>query len=147
MGHIKTTEEGEKKKKLYYSHQCQLVWHAAVSTTLLPIHKKIFSSQGVSMNNITSQTTHPHACPVTYGNRTHGDTEEPGDSRITTTITLCCRKPACGAKKTASHTRHSAHTDMRPETKAYACPQAHMYSQSRPLPPLHHPFSLSSHLV
>lgn len=41
MGHIKTTEEG---KKLYYSCQCQLVWHAAVSPTLLPKH--IFPSHG-----------------------------------------------------------------------------------------------------
>lgn len=35
--YIKTTEQ---EKKLYYNHQCQLVWHAAVSLTLLPIHKK-----------------------------------------------------------------------------------------------------------
>lgn len=27
-------------KKLYYSHQCQLVWHAAVSSIHLPIQKK-----------------------------------------------------------------------------------------------------------
>lgn len=91
------------KKKLYYSRQCQLVWHAAVSPSLLPIHKKnIFSSHGVSMNNITSQTTRPPACPVTYGTRARRDTEEPGDSRITTTISLRCRKPAGGAKKRLS---------------------------------------------
>lgn len=107
MGHIKTTEE---EKKLYYSCQCQLVWHAAVSPTLLPIHKKnIFSSHGVSMNNITSQTTRPPACPVTYGTRVHRDTEEPGDSRISTTISLRCRKPARGAKKRLRHSTFSVH--------------------------------------
>lgn len=42
MGHIKTTEEGE-KKKLYYSRQCQLVWHAAVSPIHLPVKKKPIS--------------------------------------------------------------------------------------------------------
>lgn len=114
----------------------------------------IFSSQGVSVNNITSQTNRAAARPVTCGSRTHGDTEEPGDSRITTAVALCGRKPAGGAKKkkTAAHTLHvalkrRAHTPPPStfETKAYASPQAHMHSQSHPHPPPHPhspPFSL-----
>lgn len=67
-----------------------------------------------------------------------GDTEEPGDSRITTTIALCGRKHAGGAKKKKSlYTLHSRDAPPPPTfvTKAYASPQAHMHSQSRPQSP------------
>lgn len=143
MGHIKTTEEGE--KNLYYSRQCQLVWHAAVSPTHLPIHKKnktyshLMASHWVISHH--KQLACSLACPVTCGTRT-GDTEEPGDSRISTTISLCCRKPACGAKKKQPPPQML--NIQRSSTRTLK--ERHMYSQSHPLFPLH-PSLLSSHLV
>lgn len=67
------------RKKLYYSRQCQLVWHAAVSPTLLPIHKKKKKKKTFII---------PALGLITCGTRTHRDREEPEDSRISTTISL-----------------------------------------------------------
>lgn len=97
------------------------------------------------MNNITSQTARPPACPVTYGTRTHGDTEEPRHSRISTIVTLQCRKPARGAKERFTQS-HSALINTHPETKAHACPPAHILTIAPLFFPLH-PSSPSRHVV
>lgn len=143
MGHIKTTEEG--KKKLYYSHQCQLVWHAAVSPTLLPIHKKnIFSSHGVSMNNITSQTNPPaptapsHMAPESAETQRSRETE----GLVPPSVSVC-RKPARGARKCLyvqrSSTRTPKQRHMLIVKPTCTCNHTHFFPSISPL--------LSSHLV
>lgn len=131
MGHIKTTEEG---KKLYYSRQCQLVWHAAVSPTLLPIHKKnIFSSHGVSMNNIPSQTTHPPAPSHMAPGCTETQRSRETVGLVPPSVSVVGNLPV--VPKNASETQHSAFINTHPETKAHVCRQTHVYSQSHPLFP------------
>lgn len=134
MGHIKTTEEGGEKKKLYYSSQCQLVWHAAVSPAHLPIEerekKNIFSSHGVSLSNITSQTS---LLPVRLPRSHVGAAQETRRSRQTVGLVppsvSVVVKPACGAKKIKRLAQHSPFIDTHPPK------QRHMYSHPLPLPP------------
>lgn len=98
------------------------------------------------MNNITSQTSlHPPASPVTYGTRTHRDTEEPRDSRISTTISLRCRKPAHGAKKRLTHSTFSVHQHAHRNKGTCLSSNAHVLTITPSPPPQSH--SLSSHLV
>lgn len=75
--------------------------------------------------------TRPPA-PVTYGTRTHIDTEEPGDSRISTTISLFCRK-TCPRCQKALHTIYI----QRPSTRT-PLKQRHMLVLSRTCTPHSH---------
>lgn len=55
-----------------------------------------------------------------------GDTAEPGDSRITTIIALCGRKPAGGAKKRLTHALCMLHSRDGPPPTPPVLKQRHM---------------------
>lgn len=124
MGHIKTTEEGE--KKLYYSRQCQLVWHAAVSPTHLPIHKKNKKTYSHLMAShwVISHRKQPARSPA----RSHvGPGQETQRSRETVglvppSVSAVGNLPVVPKKKKkkpASDAQHSAFINTHPETKAH----------------------------
>lgn len=76
------------RKKLYYSRQCQLVWHAAVSPTLLPIHKKKKKKKNSSYPPLASS----HVAP--------GRTETERSQKTVGLVppSVCCRKSTHRAK-------------------------------------------------
>lgn len=130
MGHIKTTE---KEKKLYYSRQCQLVWHAAVSPTLLPIHKKkkkkhiliswrLYEQYHITNNPLPARWPPSHMAP----GRTETQRSQETEGLVPPSVSVVGNLPV--VPKNASHNRHSALINTQPETKAHACPQKHMYS-------------------
>lgn len=132
MGHIKTTEEGEKKN---FTIAVSANWSGTQlfpqPTSLLRREKKnIFSSHGVSLSNITSQTT----LLLARLPRSHvGAAQETRRSRQTVGLVppsvSVVVKPACGAKKIKRLAQHSLFIDTHPPK------QRHMYSHPLLSPP------------
>lgn len=110
MGHIKTTEE-EKNFTIAVSANWSGMQLFLQPSSLFIRKKKTYSHLMASQWTISHHKQHTRLplAPSHMAPGRHRDTEEPRDSRISTTISLCCRKPACGARKRLTQSKFSAH--------------------------------------
>lgn len=137
MGHIKTTEE-EKNFTIAVSAN----WSGMqlfLQPSSLFIRKKKHILISWRLNEQYHITNNTPACRWPR-HIWHQDDTETQRSRETVglvppSVSVVGNLPV--VPENASHNRNSALINTHPETKAHACPQTHMYSQSHPLFPLH----------